>query len=377
MRPARYDVIIYLSWRHSLYTMSKVLAGLMRAEGIRYRFARAQEMVDPSFSADPHALLVGVFEPSTGRRALACIELWDANNYFARAALDRCDVYFKRSFHPARVSELPSHLRDKVVPFGLNYCCCDARTKGTLVCHRGMRLLPASLRSPLEVVSWAKEDVNPFKQFLLSPAPDAFEIMPDKPAEPVILLQTRLWEPGGTDAAHLERINEERVALVRLLRKEFQDRFIGGLVPTDHAKRAYPELVTSLSTRRSNYASLIGRCLVCIYVRGVHDSIAFKLAEYFAASRCIIAEPLVNEVPAPLVEGVNFLGFSTPEGCLAACLNILEDTVLQRRMRHANHAYYSQHVEPRAHMVNLLVRALCHAPPAYGRGVSGGATQIC
>ena len=169
-----------------------------------------------------------------------------------------------------------------------------------------------------------KKEAEQYKPFILSPPAAAFERVPDEPAEPVILLQTRVWEPGGIDPAHTERINEEREVLVRQLRNRFGDQFVGGLAPTPHARRAYPELVSSLSTKRSSYASLIGRCLVCIYVRGVHDSIAFKFAEYLAASRCIIAESLVNEIPNPLVESVNFLGFKTPEGCVVACRRVLE-----------------------------------------------------
>ena len=130
-------------------------------------------------------------------------------------------------------------------------------------------------------------------------------------------------------------------------------------------------MVSSLSTKRSSYASLIGRCLVCIYVRGVHDSIAFKFAEYLAASRCIIAESLVNEIPNPLVESVNFLGFKTPEGCVVACRRVLEDTSLQRRMREANYAYYCREVEPRVHALRLLSRALDHVHPDLGMAMRG------
>ena len=99
----RYNATVYLWWRHNLYSMSKVLMGLMTADGIQCRFAGRREMTDPSISADPQALFVRVTEPDTGRQAFACIELWDRNDYFARSALERCDVYFKRSFQPVRL----------------------------------------------------------------------------------------------------------------------------------------------------------------------------------------------------------------------------------------------------------------------------------
>lgn len=368
-RSAKYDVTVYLSWRHNPYAVSKILIGLMTADSIRCRLAGLREMANPVYSADPLALFVRVAEPDTGRQVIACIELWDHNDYFAQPALDRCDVYFKRSYLPARVAELPAHFRDKVAPFGLNYACNHPRTKGRLIRRMGMQMALAAIRSPRQTASWARHEVPQYKQFLTSPYADAYEKGVDEPAEPLVLLQTRVWAPDESYSAHTEQINEERAAMVRTLRDELGDRFVGGLAPTPHAKRAYSELVTTLSTKRPDYAATIGRCLIGIYVRGVHDSIAFKLPEYLAASRCIVAEPLINEIPEPLVEGVNIMGFITPEECVAACRRILDDTDLQSRMREANYRYYTAHVEPHAHVLRLLDRALDRVRPKPERAM--------
>ena len=55
------------------------------------------------------------------------------------------------------------------------------------------------------------------RQLFALPSPSAFEHLPSEPAEPLILFQTRLWEPNATDS-DAEQINVERVELVRTLR---------------------------------------------------------------------------------------------------------------------------------------------------------------
>ena len=180
----RYEATVYLSWRHNLYHMSKTLMGLLTTDSILCRFANRREMGDRSFSADPAVLFIRVAETGTGRQALACIDQWDRNDCFAVGALERCEVYFKRSFHPERVSELPIHLHDKVLPFGLNYACCDLRTKERLLRHRGIQLLLASPGSHREVIQWARQEAEQYKAFILSPPAADFEKAPTSRPSP-------------------------------------------------------------------------------------------------------------------------------------------------------------------------------------------------
>jgi hypothetical protein len=359
----KYDVKVYHSWRQNLYAMNKVLVGLLTADGVRCRFAGLRELADRVYRDNPAALFLRVAEPEAGRQTVAAVELWDRNDTFLTPALERCDVYFKRSYAPARVAELAVHHRNKIIPFGLNYACNSPRTKARLIRRAALHMALSGLCAPRATTRWAREEYDRYKSFIRSPYADAYEKSFREPAEPLVLLQTRVWEPGGENPAHTEQINEERATMVRTLRASFGDRFVGGLAPTPQAMRYYRELITPLSTQRSHYAATIGRCLVGVYVRGVHDSIAFKLGEYLAASRCIVTEPLVNEIPDPLVEGVNVMGFTTPEECVAACQRLLDDTGLQAGMRESNYRYYMSHVEPRAHALELLRRALDHAVP--------------
>jgi hypothetical protein len=78
------------------------------------------------------------------------------------------------------------------------------------------------------------------------------------------------------------------------------------------------------------------------------------MGEYLAAAKCIVGEAVVNEMPVPLVDGVNYLCFSTPEEAVVACQRLLNDPELARRMRQANYEFYQQESKPSSKMWKIL-----------------------
>ena len=97
--------------------------------------------------------------------------------------------------------------------------------------------------------------------------------------------------------------------------------------------------------------------MIGIYTRGLHHSLAFKLGEYLASSKCIVTEPLRNELPSPLVPGKNYLEFSTPQECMQRCEQLLDDHDLANQMRRNNWEYYQREVRPDRHVLRCLERA--------------------
>ena len=150
-----------------------------------------------------------------------------------------------------------------------------------------------------------------------------------------------------------------RVNTLRSLKREFGERFVGGLVPNDVARQNYPMLcVTSEVTRRINYLDVVRKCLVCVTTTGLHDSIGGKVPEYLAASRCIVTEPLKYQLPVSLIEGKNYLSFRTPEECVGACERLLSDPEFADQMRYENHKYYLNEVEPSVLVYRCLETAM-------------------
>lgn len=84
---------------------------------------------------------------------------------------------------------------------------------------------------------------------------------------------------------------------------------------------------------------------------------AFKMAEYLAAGLCIVSQPLKHELPVPLIEGVNYLPFRTPEECVAQCRRLASHPSESAQMRAANLEYYRRWVAPKATVSNVLLRS--------------------
>jgi hypothetical protein len=181
-----------------------------------------------------------------------------------------------------------------------------------------------------------------------------FERAPTDALEPTIVFQSRVWEPDEAAPGESEAINETRVGVIRALKATLGDRFRGGLVPTPLALARYPNEVTSLPCRRRLYTKMSKRNLIGIYTEGLFGSTAYKMAEYLAASQCVVAEPPRNELSTPLVAGRHFLPFRNAEECVAACQRLLADQDLATAMRRANNEYYRAEVEPLAHMRKVL-----------------------
>jgi hypothetical protein len=266
-----------------------------------------------------------------GERMLA-FDLRDQSYSICLDTLERADVYFKRSYYEPDLQSLPRAYRAKILPFGLN-CALKTSAAGTLVAKLVLRN-PACigrLRGTL-------------RTYMRLAGAEAMERPPSVKAEQVIYFQTRVWEPEEVVGDDFREINENRAAIVRSLRREFGARFKGGLVPTAFARTHYPDAVSPEPHVRSRHIQASRAALIGIYSRGLHHSLAFKLVEYIAASKCIVAEPLRNGLPAPLVEGRNYFEFTTVDGCLALCDRLLADPAAAEEMRAANWEYYVRHV---------------------------------
>jgi hypothetical protein len=322
------------------------LDGLARRGVIRLRFRRCRGEADRHLVEDPLAVCLEVMAEGQPGHLLA-IDLHDQGDVFAPRALAACDVYLKRSFHRPDVERLPTELARKVLPFGLNYSC---RSHGSTM--RFLRV--AGPRLGLGGLAGLRRLRNHFAP----PLVEEFEQDPTTDLERAIILQTRVWEPHDAGPGEAEAINEGRVALIRALRAAFGDRFQGGLVRTPLALARYPQEISPHPSRRRLYTAMSKRYLIGVYTRGLHESTAFKLPEYLAASQCVVAEPPRNELPVPLEAGKHFLPFRDPDECVAACRRLLADDDLVRAMRQANHEYYRSEVEPAEHVARVLERSL-------------------
>jgi len=265
--------------------------------------------------------------------------------------------YYKRSFDPVTVAA--SGRPDIIRPLGLNYgvyATGDWRFRRMGWSLRGLRR--NNLRDVATRIARLSSAGSRFTDTGRSTASvQHFEEEPGRPGHQVLLL-TRTWDPTrvqGDRAEMRAEMNRVRVEGIRLLRDEFGPRFLGGLNPSPDALRDFPDLVVDPQVvKKPAYLRAMRSAAVCVTSRGLVDSNGWRLAEYVAASRAIVTEPLAHEVPGEFTAGRNYLEFSDPQSLVEAVNHLLSDAEGRARMREANHRYYLDHVRPDAIVARTL-----------------------
>jgi len=249
--------------------------------------------------------------------------------------LENCDFYFKRSFSEEKNRNLLSQHLDKLYPLGFNYH----------VTYRG---------NPANEPVW-KMLAKP----LLGKTPDCYFVPPvfegkaERTTGPVkILFLARLWddqEPGFSAEENAERtyINNMRIDIIRALRKNYGDAFVGGLNDNALSRAWAPDLIMpSQYTERRKYLKLLHSCDICIGSMGLFESIGWKTGEYVAAAKAIVNEEMHFSVTGDFEEGKNYLSFRNTEECLEAVRFLVENPEKLYAMKQANEHYYQHWLRP-------------------------------
>jgi len=162
---------------------------------------------------------------------------------------------------------------------------------------------------------------------------------------PRILFQTGAWDPQlGSDPTDRHQINMARATLIRRLRAEYGERFTGGFRADPYAVETYPDLLATGPTDRLEYLHLMKQNAIVVSSTGLHGSIPWKLAEYLAASRAIVSEPIANRVPCSLTGVIEF--FSSPDDCIETIEALLADSSMCEARQQAAGALWRKEVRP-------------------------------
>ena len=298
-------------------------------------------------------------DDGAGQERRVVFDMLDRSSEWDLPGLEGAHLYFKRSFHGPDVARLGPERARPVEPFGMNFLCRSGGSTRWMLRHAALPELWSLVRAGRaeRAGRWVE-----YRSFFGSPGLAQFEAPPESPVAPCIAFQTRVWTRGEL-GPESESLNEDRVATVRALRREFGRRFTGGLVPTPMARERWPEEVSAAPTRRGAHIRWVQRALVAVYTRGLHHSTAFKLPEYLAASRCVVAEPVRNALPRPLVPGEHLLEFRSPEECVARCAAILESRELQGRLRRGAWEYWRDQGRPEVRVERCLARVQALGQP--------------
>ena len=90
---------------------------------------------------------------------------------------------------------------------------------------------------------------------------------------------------------------------------------------------------------------------------GLHQSSGWKIAEYLAAGRAIVSEPLCYEVPGPFQAGENYLTYTSADGCIEQIRTLLAHPEQILQMGQRNRAYYDTWLRPDQIVTKALEQA--------------------
>lgn len=261
--------------------------------------------------------------------------------------LERCDVYFKRSFSEKRNLAYPQEQRAKMKRLGLHY-------------HVSFPGNPMDVGLSLKKKIFQQVFNGAQPEYFI---PDRFEAQPLRTSQPKVLFYTRLWDASDcreTDPAYyesVEKITADRIRLVTELKKTYANRFVGGIQFSRYAMKKCPELVVPIgATKRRNYLHTMHNAEICIASTGLHDSIGWKTAEYVAGARAIVSEHLCYEVTGDFAQGKNYLAYGTTEEALAQVEELMTHPEAVYAMQLENERYYQQYLRP-----DMLIRNALNA----------------
>jgi hypothetical protein len=333
---------------------------------------KVQLQYEPRFSWEPTeglATTLDVTETATGQRRLICVDWRDNADMLCPRKLAECDVYFKRNYIPdLTLPVCPPKHHAKLRTAGLSFCVRTTRERPVWVQLLGgvwkqnEPLLGGSVPDSLRNLRQIYRQLGAIRSFLTQ---EDFEEPDLNTAQPTILFQTKAYDPRATIfPTDTQAVTEQRAGIIRALQTAFGEQFIGGFVANDYAREAYPDCVSPHNPDQAAYCRMVKASRICVYTRGLRNSPAFKLGEYLAAARCIVAEPLLTELPQPLTDGRELVYFDGAEDLVAKCRALLDDPGRQQQLSAAAWEYYLHHVKPRAWVLNLLQTAFAVPAPA-------------
>jgi hypothetical protein len=340
-------VSVYVDGRHDLTHPSYLYAGLgllAEAGEIELRFERLSKSRLPRLDPGNVFSQAEISDGATTRRLL--FDFKDQNDVFCEELLPEVDVYFKRSY---LTSEVEKRAAKKIFRLGMPFAC---RHPGELA-----TIIAETLISPRPGET-LKSRFFRLRQYLGIDYARTFKAWPPAAKLQRVIFQTRLWEKHEVANDDLDAVNLPRVNLLRRLRAELGERFLGGLVPTERARRDFPDLVRTDGVKRHEYLAVMRPSAIGISSRGLFHSTPWKLSEYLSTGMAIVSQPLTNEPLDPLVEGEQLLLYRGEDECVSHCVRLLEDRDEAARLQSAARAYYERAVEPMAVARRLLRRAI-------------------
>ncbi len=297
----------------------------------------------------PKTSFYTLIDSSSNKKINFATDLYDFAEHFSQAALSNCNFYFKRNFESNYVKSIQGNSMAKIYKLGVTFGNHSEYKHDTYKFFLGLFLSNLKLNLKRDryffkrIFKTYKIQKKHWKFINTSRNISRFENF-EKASENSIMFQTRCFlHENDKDVM---QIHQQRYHLIKLLRRNFPDRFFGGFIPSKIAIEKYSDALTNVPTAPEEYLGAMKKAKIVIYTRGLANSPAWKMAEYLSQGKVIIAEPLTTELPVPLTEGKELLYFQNDTELIEKIKMVMEDGSLAARLSKNARIYFEKHVHP-------------------------------
>lgn len=298
----------------------------------------------------PKASFYKIQDKKTKKSITFAADLYDFANEFSLVAVQKCDYYFKRNYETVLITNLNSSYREKVIPLGLTFRVRPDRKLVTSKFKWGVILSNFILNIKFDSVFFKRLkkaytiNSNHLKKTKENRSIRRFEEYTNNFLGNTILFQTRCFlHENDKDVL---QIHQQRYNTIKVLRKHFPGKFMGGFVPSKIANEKYSDALTNVPTAPEQYLDAMKKARIVIYTRGLANSPAWKMSEYLSQGKVIIAEPLTAELPVTLEEGKEVLFFKNNLELIEKINKVMNDKELAEKLSKNARAYFEAHIHP-------------------------------
>lgn len=291
-----------------------------------------------------------------------CIDCHDAPYYYCPDALAACRLYYKSNLRQETYDAVPIQHRNKLRPFGPYLPCRPRHDRAQKL--RWLGNAYTKLRHLLFVSTkkrpWHERlrryygELKRHKRYASRYVWCDYEARADSvsPGKPTILFNPSCWDETIDD--EIRPMNEKRARLIVALRREFGVRFIGGFRNSSPSVANYPDAIEPRALSHDEYVRILQSSPLTVYVNGISACFSWRLAENFAAGKCMVSERIVNNAGFPLDESCGIVQCDSVEDIVES-LKVLSESPerLQALAENSRNAYVER-MRPPVRMRRIL-----------------------
>lgn len=368
----RYTVIIYSpqDLNHSSYVQTGLFqlesAGLIECK-VKYNISKKKSRVctlsgkvvkdkQPQLKTSYYKIIDNLNKTEIN----FAMDLYDIAYYFSDYALSNCTYLFKRNYQTKFVKPIANSYDTKILPVGLSFGTQGENQEhwfnlkwGFIVSFILVRLKID--RNFITRIKKINKTVKRHLAYVTKGRSFSFFMKYQKLSintKPTVFYQVRCFP--DVESTDVKILHNQRSQMIRTLKKELGDSFVGGLVPCKIALDTFPDCITNNPTDPVSYINLIKSSSICIYTRGLESSPARKLPEYLSQAKCIVSERFETELPVALEHGKHIMYYDTIQECAEICKELINNPEKIKELSFNARAYFEEHIHPRENITRIL-----------------------